>query len=78
MFEFYKNASGVMKKAIWAASASLLAVGFTSCSKNDDVAGGVTDIGNSIATGVVVTEANVPAARARVVAYYDSWDKTAI
>ena len=78
MFGLYKNASGVMKKAIWVAGASLLAVGFTSCSKNDDVAGGVTDIGNSVATGVVVTEANAPAAHARVVAYYDNWDNTSI
>jgi hypothetical protein len=72
MHDLYKHASAVAVLAFWAA-------GLSACSsESKDVAGGVTDIGNSVASGVVVTEANMPAARARVVAYYDSWDKTAI
>lgn len=72
MDTLFKYASGVAVLAFWAA-------GLSACSsESKDVAGGVTDIGNSVASGVVVTEANMPAAYARVVAYYDSWDKTSI
>ena len=67
----------LFKKASGAAFA-LFAFALTSCSKSDDVAGGVTDIGNSVAEGFVVTEANQPVAHARVVAYYDDWNNTAI
>lgn len=69
MDNLFKSASGVLIS---------LALVLSSCSKSEDVAGGVTDIGNSVASGFVVTEANQPVARARVVAYYDNWDKTAI
>ena len=78
MDTLFKNASGVMKNFVCAAAASLVALGFSACSKTDETAGGVTDIGNSVASGIVVTEANQPVARARVVAYYDNWNKTAI
>jgi len=70
MDTLFKYASGV--------ALALFAAGLTSCSRSDETAGGVTDIGNSVASGIVVTEANQPVARARVVAYYDNWDKTAI
>ena len=66
----HKYASGV--------ALALFAAGLTSCSKTNETAGGVTDIGNSVATGIVVTEANQPVARARVVAYYDNWDQASI
>ena len=71
MKRLFKNASSL-------AVLALVALGVTSCSKSNETAGGVTDIGNSVAEGVVVTEANQPVAYARVVAYYDNWDKTAI
>ena len=75
MSNLFKKASGT---AVFALT-SLLAAGLSSCSKNDDnIAGGVTDIGNSVASGIVVTEANTAAAHARIVAYYDNWDQTAI
>ena len=70
MDTLFKYASGV--------ALALFAVGLSSCSKTENVAGGVTDIGNSVANGYVVTEGNQPVARARVVAYYDNWDKTSI
>ena len=70
MDTLFKYASGV--------ALALFAVGLSACSKTENVAGGVTDIGNSVAQGIVVTEANQPVARARVVAYYDNWNKTAI
>ena len=70
MDRLFKYASGV--------ALALFAAGLTSCSKTNETAGGVTDIGNSVATGIVVTEANQPVARARVVAYYDNWDKASI
>lgn len=60
---------------------SALAAGFVACSNDggDDVAGGVTDIGNSIAvTGSVVNSSGEPVASARVVAYYDNWEQTEI
>lgn len=50
----------------------------TGCSDSNDVAGGVTDIGNSVATGIVLDVAGTPVARARVVAYYDSWQQDGI
>ena len=56
---------------LFAASAALV---FSACS-NEEHAGGVTDIGNSLA-GVVVRDDGSPVARARVVAYYDSWNET--
>lgn len=80
MDALFKYASGAisLKNLLGGAAVSLFALGVVACSKSDETAGGVTDIGNSVAIGVVVTEANVPAARARVVAYYDNWDKSAI
>lgn len=69
MDNLFKSASGVLIS---------LALVLSSCSKTNETAGGVTDIGNSIASGIVVTEANQPVARARVVAYYDNWNKTSI
>lgn len=59
---------------------SVLTVGFaglTACSENPQNAGGVTDIGNSIA-GIVVDSDGVAVPSARVVAYYDSWDQDGI
>lgn len=63
--------------------ASLAALGFVACSSSgsnpDSVAGGVTDIGNSIAfSGNVQDASGNPVALARVVAYYDSWEQAAI
>lgn len=55
-----------------------LSAGLVACSDSstpNDVAGGVTDIGNSLAyTGQVVDANGVGVVSARVVAYYDSWD----
>lgn len=49
-------------------------------SSSSDIAGGVTDIGNSVAaakiTGTVTDENGDAIANARVVAYYDNWDQT--
>lgn len=49
-------------------------------SSSNDIAGGVTDIGNSVAaakiTGTVTDENGDAIANARVVAYYDNWDQT--
>ena len=80
MDSLFKNASGVisLKNLFGCAAVSLFALGVTACTKSDETAGGVTDIGNSVASGFVVTEGNQPVAHARVVAYYDNWDKTAI
>lgn len=80
MDNLFKNASGVisLKNLLGFAAVSLFALVLSSCSKGDDMAGGVTDIGNSVAEGFVVTESNQPVARARVVAYYDDWGKTAL
>lgn len=41
-------------------------------------AGGVTDIGNSIASGVVLDVAGTPVKGARVVAYFDSWTQSSV
>lgn len=80
MDSLFKNASGVisLKNLFGCAAVSLFALGVTACTKSDETAGGVTDIGNSVASGFVVTEGNQPVAHARVVAYYDNWDKAAI
>lgn len=49
-------------------------------SSSSDVAGGVTDIGNSIAleeiSGTVISTNGQKVAKVRVVAYYDSWEQT--
>lgn len=80
MDSLFKNASGAisLKNLFGCAAVSLFALGVTACTKSDETAGGVTDIGNSVASGFVVTEGNQPVAHARVVAYYDNWDKAAI
>ena len=56
----------------------VLSAGLVACSDSstpNDVAGGVTDIGNSLAySGQVVDASGANVASARVVAYYDSWD----
>ena len=80
MDSLFKNASGVisLKNLFGGTAVFLFALGVTACTKSDETAGGVTDIGNSVASGFVVTEGNLPVAHARVVAYYDNWDKTAI
>lgn len=73
MISFRKNL-GVIS-----ALASVL-VAFTGCTEtpeNPQQAGGVTDIGNSIA-GVVVDDAGKVVPSARVVAYYDSWNQSGI
>ncbi len=63
--------------ALVAGSALLLSL--AACSSDSrDVAGGVTDIGNSVASGVVLDVAGTPVKGARVVAYYDSWMQDAI
>lgn len=54
---------------------------FVGCSdsSSDGVAGGVTDIGNSVAfAGEVLDDAGKPVAKARVVAYYDGWSQTSV
>lgn len=66
---------GLIRTALWFTAAGCLVACGDSAS--DDVAGGVTDIGNSIA-GVVVDGSGKPVEAARVVAYYDSWDRTSI
>ena len=80
MFSLYEKASGVNPKGLFIhfTAGMLMALGLAACSDSKDVAGGVTDIGNSVAQGIVVTEADKPVAHARVVAYYDNWDKTSI
>jgi len=45
---------------------------------DDRHAGGVTDIGNSIAGRVFLADGNSPAASARVVAYADSWNGSGV
>lgn len=58
-----------------------LLCGLMACSDSgsDEVAGGVTDIGNSIAyAGSVIDGSDKPVANARVVAYYDGWGQTEI
>ncbi|MCQ2097662.1 MAG: hypothetical protein MJY87_06945 [Fibrobacter sp.] len=63
--------------ALVAGSALLLSL--VACSSDSrDVAGGVTDIGNSVASGVVLDVAGTPVKGARVVAYYDSWMQDSI
>lgn len=59
-----------------AALLSVVSLVFVSCDNNRH-AGGVTDIGNSIA-GRVVFDDGSPAAKARVVAYYDAWNNGSI
>lgn len=68
-----------MKKRKFAAAACVacLASLFYACG-DDDVAGGVTDIGNSIAMGTVKDAGGRPVAKARVVAYSDSWEERSI
>lgn len=61
----------------------LLAAGFVACSDNDSgdigpTANGVTDIGNSIASGIVYNGEGKAVPNARVVAYYDHWDLSGI
>ncbi|MCF0223919.1 MAG: LamG domain-containing protein [Fibrobacter sp.] len=66
-----------MKNAlVWIFSFLIILAGCSGDSKN--VSGGVTDIGNSVASGVVLDVAGSPVKKARVVAYYDSWNKSAI
>ncbi|MCF0215487.1 MAG: hypothetical protein HUK21_03325 [Fibrobacteraceae bacterium] len=63
----------------WVMGLGLAALTIWSCSSNDDVAGGVTDIGNSVAyEGRVVDGSGAAVPMARVVAYYDSWNQTHI
>lgn len=57
------------------ASALILCAIFLACS-DDKVAGGVTDIENSVAEGVVVSEAGDAIIGARVIAYYDNWESS--
>ena len=48
------------------------------CSDDHRNAGGVTDIGNSIAGTVTLADGVTPAVAARVVAYADSWESAGI
>lgn len=57
---------------------SLVACSDSGSSGVGPTAGGVTDIGNSIASGVVLDVAGAPVKGARVVAYYDSWTQASI
>lgn len=50
---------------------------FFGCS-DDRTAGGVTDIGNSIAGRIYLADGETPAAHARIVAYEDSWKNSNI
>lgn len=54
-------------------AASLL---FSACS-DTEVAGGVTDIDNSV-SGIVVNQKGFAISNARIIAYYDSWDQTQV
>lgn len=61
----------------------LLAAGFIACSDNGSsemgpTANGVTDIGNSVASGIVYNGEGKAVPNARVVAYYDRWDLSRI
>ncbi len=66
----------VLKSSVFGLTFSLVAA-LIACSdsgSSNDVAGGVTDIGNSIAyTGRVIDGSGKAVASARVVAYYDGW-----
>ena len=68
-----------MKLSIWniALCASFLPIIF-GCSEDSRNAGGVTDIGNSIAGNIVFADGVTPARGARVVAYEDSWKNLGI
>ena len=63
-------------------ASALISAGILGCSDSsptEEVAGGVTDIGNSLAySGSVVDAEGSVVASARVVAYYDSWDQSSI
>lgn len=64
------------KSLLSSASISFTLILACACSdSNNNVAGGATDIGNSIA-GIVVDANGAGVASARVVAYYDSWTQT--
>lgn len=58
-----------MPLAFW----MLLLLVFAACSQESRTAGGVTDIGNSIAGHIVLADGVSPAVGARVVLYEDSW-----
>lgn len=59
--------------------ASLLAAGLLACGdSSSNVAGGVTDIGNTVATGHVYNVQGNTVARVRVVAYKDSYESESI
>lgn len=47
------------------------------CGNESNVAGGVTDIGNSV-SGTVVSLSGNAVVSARIVGYYDSWEQTAV
>lgn len=71
------------KRALAYAVSGLFALTLIGCGdsgSNNNVAGGVTDIGNSVATteiaGVVTNFDGAVVPSARVVAYYDAWDQT--
>lgn len=59
-------------------SLSLAASLWIGCSSDSRTAGGVTDIGNSIAGRIFLKDGTTPAANARVVAYEDSWKNSQI
>ena len=63
-------------------ASALISAGILGCSDSsptEEVAGGVTDIGNSLAySGSVVDAEGSVVASARVVAYYDSWNQASI
>lgn len=60
--------------------AALFASACSSDTNDNNIAGGVTDIGNSVATtkieGIVTNLGGTAVPSARVVAYYDNWDQT--
>lgn len=70
----------ILKTALYVSVA--LSAGLVACSDSstpNDVAGGVTDIGNSLAYSGQVVDANgMGVVSARVVAYYDSWDNVSV
>lgn len=61
-------------------STTFLASACSSGSNDNNIAGGVTDIGNSIANtkieGIVTNHSGTAVPSARVVAYYDNWKQT--
>lgn len=79
--QYIRIRHGMLQLAAFSLLLSFFVAGCSSKSSDADAdfAGGITDIGNAIATvqvaGVVLNQNGSVAVSARVVAYYDSWDQ---